>query len=413
MHVDGFPYAPPGLVRSPESVTAVIPPAANAVAVLAAAVLFAACGGDRGESSSRRADGPAKAEGRSTAWKPGEAWTLADSPMLRIGSETAPEYQFSGITGAARLSDGRIVVGDAGSAELRIFSPEGQFLRRVGGKGAGPSEFRFLARMVSLAGDSLLVFDAGLARLSVFGPDGQLARTVPVPAAGPGSQLAGVLDDGRFVFGLPLAVPPRDGLSRDSVLHVVFSPQGQPVDTLEVTPGSLYFQRVSGNRVTRLTPPFGPAAVAVARGGVAYVGSTDEYALRQYQPRDGATRTIRRAVEPQAFTDADFQQVLDFFPAHQQAMIREIPRPAQHPVIRAILVDRTGHLWVQDFARPGSADNRWSVFSPDGVLLGPVSFPANFRVLDIGPDYVLGVSVDEASDTESVHLYDLRKNGAA
>lgn len=381
--------------------------------MLAAAAMLVACSGDQSEAGNARADGPAQIENASAAWKAGQEWTLGEGPSLRIGSEAAPEYQFSGITGASRLSDGRIVVADAGSSELRIFSPAGQFQQRVGRRGAGPSEFMFLARMVPLPGDSLLAFDAGLGRLSVFGPGGDLARTIPVPAAGPGSQFAGVLDDGRFVFGLPRAVPPRDGLTRDSVLHVVVSAQGQPVDTLELTAGGLYFQRAIGNRLARMNPPFGPAAVATAQGDVVYVGSTDAYELRQHRPGASGARTIRRAVQAQAFTEGDLQAILDQHPADQQAVIREIPTPSHHPVFRRLSVDRTGHLWVQDFAKPGSPDNRWAVFTPGGILLGSVSLPTNFRALDIGRDYVLGVSVDEASGTESVHLYPLRKRGAA
>jgi hypothetical protein len=66
-----------------------------------------------------------------------------------------------------------------------------------------------------------------------------------------------------------------------------------------------------------------------------------------------------------------------------------------------------GNIWVQEYALSWKAPG-WSVFDPDGVYLGDISSMDDFRVTDIGADYVLGVMTDEL-DVERVLLYGLVK----
>jgi hypothetical protein len=66
------------------------------------------------------------------------------------------------------------------------------------------------------------------------------------------------------------------------------------------------------------------------------------------------------------------------------------------------------NLWVRESNRPGDERSRWSVFTDEGELLGEVDMPPGLRVLDIGPDYVLGLHRDEL-DVEYVRKHVLHK----
>lgn len=97
------------------------------------------------------------------AWAPGEGWLVNEEPTLQIGAmDGLPEYQFTELVGAVRLSDGRIVVADRGASELRFFGPDGGFQARVGRQGEGPGEFRRLEYVGVFQGDSLVTFDSAL-----------------------------------------------------------------------------------------------------------------------------------------------------------------------------------------------------------------------------------------------------------
>src|SRR5690625_4203127 len=92
-------------------------------------------------------------------------WTIDDEPLLEIGVlDGDPAEQFFRVAGTLRLSDGRVVVADGGSGEVRVFDAEGRHLATGGGQGDGPGEFRNLSRLYRLPGDTILAWDAGLRR---------------------------------------------------------------------------------------------------------------------------------------------------------------------------------------------------------------------------------------------------------
>lgn len=67
-------------------------------------------------------------------WGPGEGWTIRDEPLVEIGAVSGPEeYLLDDVTGAVRLSDGGIVLGEQSSGELRRYDREGTFVWRAGG----------------------------------------------------------------------------------------------------------------------------------------------------------------------------------------------------------------------------------------------------------------------------------------
>jgi hypothetical protein len=375
--------------------------------LLVLAAFLAACASDTDtESPSRETAAVEVVQNKDSQWAPGREWRVGAQPRIEIGSD-AREYQFAGVQGAVRLSDGRIVVGDAGSSEVRLYDPQGRFMSAAGRAGGGPEEFRRMGKLVRATGDTVAVFDAATRRLSLLGPGGTFERTVTPAAATLGASFAGVLENGSYVFGVPLPLPPREGLSRDSVVYLLVSPDGTDADTLIVAPGGEQYQRVDGSRVSRMTNPLGPMPAASASGERISVGATDTYEIRQFGPDGTATRVIRREVAPEAFTDAHFRRVADRFPQMATALA-EIPRPSQAPMFSSLLLDGEDNLWVQDYPSPGAPAVLWTVFDPRGGMLGRVALPPTFRPTDIGADYVLGVWTDDL-DVERIHVYSLEK----
>ncbi|HUP52204.1 MAG TPA: 6-bladed beta-propeller [Longimicrobiales bacterium] len=112
-----------------------------------------------------------------------EAWTLAPTPTLQIGVVEGEEpYQLHEVTSATRLDDGRIVVANNSTKQIRFFGPDGGYLAAVGQQGEGPGEYRILDRVRMGGPDSLLVFDTYQARISVLDPGtGAYRSAVPMP----------------------------------------------------------------------------------------------------------------------------------------------------------------------------------------------------------------------------------------
>ena len=137
---------------------------------VSAAFLAVACGGEAGSgggSTVRDSSGIAIVESRGGSWQSGEEWTVAAEPSLVIGVlEGDPEYQLFDVGGAMRLDDGRIVIANAGSLQLRFYDESGAFLHAVGGQGDGPGEFQDIGWLAPLGSDTLATYDYRARRIS-------------------------------------------------------------------------------------------------------------------------------------------------------------------------------------------------------------------------------------------------------
>ena len=105
----------------------------------------------------------------------------------------------------------------------------------------------------------------------------------------------------------------------------------------------------------------------------------------------GSSPTSRRAVGP-----------------GYRSFLEEAGLPDTRPAYLHLLPDRTGNLWVSEFARHPTAPGKWTVFDADGRWRGSVTMPPDFRPYEIGADWILGVERDEM-DVQRVKLYPLVK----
>ena len=203
-------------------------------------VLVMGCrGGEAGEGVLDQA--------QSSTEGPGEVWTLPEIPLLEIGVREGDEpYQLHQARGSVLLDDGRIVVANAGSQELRFFDSEGRYLKAVGGDGEGPGEFRFPGRVRRIGEDSLLVWDQRLQRVSFFDAEGGYLgsdRVTPTPEIMfPGDEWL----LGSFWIDSPVRPSAREPIRRaaqgisipdslDGLLYLKVTPQGR-IWTSEVRP---------------------------------------------------------------------------------------------------------------------------------------------------------------------------------
>jgi hypothetical protein len=91
-----------------------------------------------------------------------------------------------------------------------------------------------------------------------------------------------------------------------------------------------------------------------------------------------------------------------------ERMLDEAPVESEFPAYQRIRVDRTGTLWVQEYAQPGADSVNWSTFDPTGRWLSEVTLPLAWQILDIGADYVLVLWRDDL-DVEHVRTHALRR----
>lgn len=362
-------------------------------------------------------------ESFSPQWDEGRQWRVQEAPILSIGSALGgdPAAQFSSIGGLAKLDDGRIVVLDEGSAELRFFDSTGAHLRTVGRRGEGPGEFSggFLA-LHRLPGDSLLVTEPLPLRQSLFAPSGEFVRIVPgVPVAG--SRMPAIAA-ALFADGTPVVTPirpiaRRTGAWLDSMDYFV----GSGTDSA-VLLGRFPLERFTGDGSTLASLALGARGRFAVAGDRFYHGFPDRYEIGEYT-RDGSrVRLIRRRWSPvtipesvrDAFRDSALASAESDY-VHRRLAITEYAET--FPAYEELRTDRAGHLWVRAARTDESAlrlsvrrygSPEWSIFDTSGTWLGDVRLPAGFDVREIGEDYLAGVRYD-AADVPQVRIYQLMK----
>ena len=369
-------------------------------------------------------------------WAPGDGWTVDPEPLVEIGTVTgAPEYQFSEVVAAVRLSNGDIVVADRGASELRSYDSAGIFQWRTGRFGEGPGEFESLDFLGTTAGDSLVTYDERLLRAQLFDSDGVLGRTIrvilPRDDAAPGGsapdKVVGIAMNNLIVRFLELAEGTDQGIVRWLNERVVaFDLADGRASVLTVVPGE-EVERLSDMSTTLLTfgnmPEYGAAADRVA------VIDTKAFSVHVLSPTPGiGERIVRRDLAPQEATDAVFEAhlagilgMVSGVPAEEVSRIRQMWRDRRRvavlPVLRSIHVDAAGNLWLTPYYVAGADPPPFEVHAPDGTWLGSVSVPSGLQrafiqyqapYMEIGEDYILGVWTDDL-DVQYVRHYRINK----
>jgi len=266
-----------------------------------AATVLSACSGPAADThvAVRDSAGITIVESAAPAWNEAQAWRLSEEPALSIGVEDGPpEYQLFRVVSAVRLEDGRIVIANHGTSELRFYDAGGRFLFTRGGDGEGPGEFRSFFKIWRLA-DSLLLWDFRLDRVSVYSTSGAFARSFRIHPTPDGAL---PLPEGLFSNGILLVRrSPRDqelgiGLTRDTSLYLRYTLDGEQADTVGRFAGSESYVGKQRDLTFSTSAPFGREASAVASGERLYYGSSDRYEIEVRTADGRLERLIRRPV---------------------------------------------------------------------------------------------------------------------
>ena len=350
---------------------------------------------------------------------------VAEEPLFDLGGSGDIHDEFNRVNDAVRFSDGTVAVGDAGDQVIRVFGPDGTWLRNIGRRGGGPGEFQGLSGLYLLPGDTLATYDFQHRRLSLFLPDGTLVReTTLQPGETSFLQPGGRFADGglAMLIGRSFGPGAESGMVRDTSTLLSYSRDGVPGDTIARFPGPETYVSVfsSGDRrgMTVSSLPFGRSTNVAVGPDRFVVATTDSYELRIHSQTGELHRIVRRAHTLRPVTEEDVEAYINTItssptmrPETRDRLVRmnrEAPRPETMPAYGTVHLAETGDLWVSEYAVPG--ENRtprtWSVFNPEGHGMGDVVLPARFTPFQIGDDRVLGRWLDE-DDIHHVRIYRL------
>ena len=348
-------------------------------------------------------------------------WIIGPEPTVSIGVlEGENPYMLYRAYDATMLSDGRIVIANTGTQELRVFDRSGTHVATWAGAGEGPGEFTDLSQIEAWPGDSIVAWFGPQLGFSVFDSDGNHGRNF-------------VLADQERVSPMQRFWPAAAGragsiLARhmpeaaDTMVVQLRDRDGEVVGSFGTHPSYEWHLLADGDRSTLFRKSLGREPVAALWGDLVVVGHTGRYELKAFAGEGTLARMIRRdhrqraptAAEVSAYIDAEMD--LNSWATGSEALalrrrFEAVPVADHLPAFASIMTDGLGHLWVEEYESP--ADPRptrvWTVFDPDGKVLGFVETPDGLVIHEVGEDYILG-SMEDDLGVESVQVWPLARS---
>lgn len=338
--------------------------------------------------------------------------TIDSTPRLSIGVEEGEEpYMLTRLGGAMRLSDGRVVLADRQSHEIRYFDSTGAWIRSSGRQGQGPGEFTDPFYINVLPGDTIYVGDFRPFQFLVFDEKGDWVRTVrpdPVEVNNPASR--SVLADGRLVLGREDASTRPANFEPTMMRLDLYDAQGKRTDSLASFPNGRYGRLSDDRDAIYIFPLFESFAQARARKDRIVTGHASRTELRVRRSDAGSPldRIIRWNAGSRRITPADIEADRVAQRA-RAASLPEAMRPRfldplisdQRPVADSfpafgmLMLGSDDGIWIREFPRPtDSTAHHWIGFDRDGAFRCRLDTRRFSEYLDWGRDYLLVLDPD-------------------
>ncbi|MCY4398896.1 MAG: hypothetical protein OXE96_06045 [Gemmatimonadetes bacterium] len=349
-------------------------------------------------------------------------WRVGPEPAVSIGVLEGEEpYMLHWVADAIKLPDGRIVVANGGTEEVRVFDGDGHHLTTWGGEGDGPGEFRSLAHVAPWPGDSIAAWYSGRLGIAVFDYDGNFGRSFVLGSSETAVWLRPRPHAVRET-GVILAITAPE--SADTAVVEIRDGEGALSASLGTHPGAEVIITTNDEGATYVSwKIYGRELVAGLWGDQIVVSPNDRYEIRAFRADGTLARIVRRDHVPRAPIEADrapwVEEQLSFYreanvPEAMWEQARQefenTPLAQTFPAFSSVMTDATGHLWVEEYEfpredRPGVL---WTVFDPTGRVLGFVETPEGLEIFEIGEDYILGSTEDEF-EVEYVQMWPLER----
>jgi len=364
--------------------------------------LLMSCGGE--ETTGSVAD-------ETTSEVPTVYLVAVDSLGIDLGDST---YVMGAIEGLAYGPDGSIAVLDCAYACIRIYSPEGEYIRQIGRRGNGPGELQSIAFL-------------GISE------DGHVYLT------GDGSEILGVHQydyyTGEWLGSLPsLGTPPTciEGAEESFYVRKDINfdvSSGEPMILISIAKFTLDGEEPVVTYIED-TAPFDPADmasmiklvwygydIAADYSGNTFIAprSTEEAVVIIFDSDGMETGRIELDLEPVLRTDEEIEMERLIMRAKLAAMEMDPMAPIEpdlyKPLIRGLEIDGEGNIWVQ---HGGPVVPTFSVYSSSGELMYIAEVAGdhpdgNSWRFYIDGNGILAYAEDPADGYQKVYMLEVRR----
>jgi len=329
----------------------------------------------------------------------GEEWRLGAAPSLDLADGPTSVHSFSRIRGILELQDGRIVVLDGGTCEIRYFSARAEPLHQVGRCGRQPGQFVSLWLVGRGPADELLVWDLETRRFTWLSTAGQPRAFVELPDSFGTVTPWYVFADSRVLATVRRTPAALRGAMQDTTVLWDLDPETRQQTRLVSKPGVWWWTGPRG----REPVPFTGNAVFALRANAVAIAAGSEHAVELWS-RAGTLQARyidERPAEPltraeiSEYRDTELRSMDAAAARDRLAEWNAMPLPAYRLAYDRLLISPDGRIWARDYEWRDQRDHRWTVFDTSGLAIARVRTPAFLEILELHEDHVLGHGTDE------------------
>ena len=343
---------------------------------------------------------------------PSKQITVSSERTLVIGVEAGePVYELYRVNDARVLPDGRVVIANSGSSEIRFFDPNGRFLNAHGSNGTGPGEYRVIDGVHVFADDSITVFDQFNQRISIIDFDGALRNTIPLgsgtgdrPGVGGPLQAVGYTSAGLVVSFGGRPFNPRDSTQvvRETLELATFDAETRSTGSSFFSyEGTENFVWANGRSVSVSGLPFGRRTYLATNGDSVIVADNRSFAFEVVQLSNSSTSEISLQHEPKTVTrgmiddyrENALESLPETFRATRRQALEATPFPSHVASYDKLLVDDIGRVWLRE--TPVETETAtWFVFNSRNEVRW-LNLPTSYDPTQATRNWVLGVMTDD------------------
>lgn len=325
----------------------------------------------------------------------------------------------------AIADDGTLYVVESDPPSIKVYSPDGEYLRSIGRDGAGPGEFSI--GYIALRGDTLVLQDPQQTRATVFDAESDTVRSIRTTTC---CYWAPIGIDGTGHAWLR-SIEQADSSVAPAQVYVRFPIGGTGADTVAVphpkaSAEQPLWQVATTNARFSTWVPLTPSAIeAVDPTGGLVTGYGAEYRLRRTGDGRDTVALFGRSMPSDPVSEAEKTALVEARIAQQIERDRDLDEtvlrkafdgamiPDTRPAFTALHVDRAGRTYVRR-SSPDSAAVHLDLFDANGVWLDELTLASPnwaqnaYLPLSFGTD-LLAIADEDADGLPIVRIYRLEQ----
>jgi hypothetical protein len=340
-------------------------------------------------------------------------FSIDSAPAFAVGvTEGDPRYELFRVSDALSMPDGRLVISNSGTHQLRVFDGDGDFVADVGRSGDGPGEFgNYSYPQLYLNGPEVVATDDGAFRVHIYEDQLDLIQTrrIALTKEVPRPIFRGIFADGSWLVlgfeggGLLGGAPGTVLDSRVSLFH--YDTRGNFLDSLGTFESSKRYVNSVGGTTNFPYLPF-TSELLVGTSGNEMVTLREDTPELAYRDRTGkVVRIVRwhrdrvrsselwpryKALNVAALANAD-ERTRTLYGAFFE---QDLPLPEFAPLYQTLRVDGEKRVWLERYRMPDETARVWDVIDADGAWLGTITTPRALSIYRISHNQLLGRTLD-------------------